>query len=41
VVDDGRLIGMVSIRDLFDAVKHQLEEDIQEREAFIFGATAA
>ena len=41
VVDDGELIGIVSVRDLFNAVKRELEEDIQEREAFIFGATAA
>ena len=41
VVDDGELIGIVSVRDLFSAVKRELEEDIQEREAFIFGATAA
>ena len=41
VVDDGQLVGIVSIRDLFNAVKRELEEDIQEREAFIFGATAA
>lgn len=40
VVEDGELIGIVSVRDLFDAVKRELEEDIQEREAFIFGATA-
>lgn len=41
VVDDGELVGIVSVRDLFAAVKRELEEDIQEREAFIFGATAA
>lgn len=41
VVDDGELVGIVSVRDLFSAVKRELEEDIQEREAFIFGATAA
>jgi len=41
VVDDGQLVGIVSVRDLFNAVKRELEEDIQEREAFIFGATAA
>jgi len=41
VVDYGELIGIVSVRDLFNAVKRELEEDIQEREAFIFGATAA
>lgn len=41
VVEDGDLAGIVSVRDLFAAVKRELEEDIQEREAFIFGATAA
>ncbi len=41
VVEDGDLVGIVSVRDLFAAVKRELEEDIQEREAFIFGATAA
>ena len=41
VLDGGELVGIVSVRDLFSAVKRELEEDIQEREAFIFGATAA
>lgn len=41
VVEEGELIGILSVRDLFAAVKRELEEDIQEREAFIFGATAA
>jgi len=41
VLDGGELVGIVSVRDLFAAVKRELEEDIQEREAFIFGATAA
>jgi CBS domain-containing protein len=41
VLDEGELVGIVSVRDLFAAVKRELEEDIQEREAFIFGATAA
>ena len=29
---------MVSIRDLFNVVKRQLEEDVREREKFIFGS---
>ncbi len=37
VTDGGKVIGMVSIRDLFAAVKTSLEEDIQETEAFVFG----
>ncbi len=37
VVDDGRVVGMVSIRDLYAAVKTALEEDIRETEAFVFG----
>ncbi len=37
VPDGSKVIGMVSIRDLFAAVKMPLEEDIQETEAFVFG----
>lgn len=37
VVDDGRIVGMVSIRDLYAAVKTALEKDIREAEAFVFG----
>ena len=37
VVDDGKVVGMVSIRDLYAAVKGALEKDIQETEAFVFG----
>ena len=36
VVDAGKVIGIVSIRDLYAAVKRELEEDLQQREAFIF-----
>ncbi len=36
VVDDGRLVGIVSIRDLYAAVNSELEEDLQQRDAFIF-----
>ncbi|MEJ0072428.1 MAG: CBS domain-containing protein [Pseudomonadota bacterium] len=38
VVDGGRAVGMVSVRDLYDAVKGQLEEDLQERDAYISGS---
>ena len=37
VVDGTRVIGVVSIRDLYAVVKGQLEDDIKSREAFIFG----
>jgi CBS domain-containing protein len=38
VVDGDKVVGMVSIRDLFNVVKRQLEEDVREREKFIFGS---
>jgi CBS domain-containing protein len=37
VVDDDRVVGMVSVRDLYAAVQVEMEEDLREREAFIFG----
>jgi CBS domain-containing protein len=37
VVDDGKCIGIVSLRDLFAAAKSSLEENIRETEAFVFG----
>lgn len=37
VTDGSKVIGMVSVRDLFAVVKMSLEEDIQETEAFVFG----
>ena len=37
VTDGNKVIGMVSIRDLFAAVKMSLEEDLKETEAFVFG----
>jgi CBS domain-containing protein len=40
VVADGRVLGMVSVRDLFDAVLHELEDEIGERDAFIHGTGA-
>ena len=36
VVKGEDLVGMVSIRDLYTFVKNQLEEDIRQRDAFIF-----
>jgi CBS domain-containing protein len=37
VLDGTRVIGVVSIRDLYAVVKGKLEDDIKSREAFIFG----
>jgi CBS domain-containing protein len=38
VVDGDRIVGMVSIRDLYAAIKVELEEEVHERESFIFGS---
>jgi CBS domain-containing protein len=37
VVDDGRVVGMVSIRDLYETVKADMEQNMRETEAFVFG----
>lgn len=37
VVEAGKVVGMVSIRDLYDAVKDRLEEDMLDTTAFAFG----
>jgi len=37
VQEDGKCVAVVSIRDLYAAVKEALEEDIRETEAFVFG----
>lgn len=37
VVENGKCIAVVSIRDLFSSVKESLEESIRETEAFVFG----
>lgn len=37
VVEGSRVIGVVSIRDLFAVVQGQLEDDLRSRDAFIFG----
>jgi CBS domain-containing protein len=36
VVDKGKIVGMVSIRDLYAAAKAELEREVRQREAFIF-----
>ena len=36
VLDGDKIVGIVSIRDLYAATKKQLEEDIRQRESFIF-----
>ena len=38
VVQGERIVGMVSIRDLYAAIKVELEEEVHERESFIFGS---
>lgn len=37
VVDDGKVVGMVSVRDLYEVMKEELEHSIRETEAFVFG----
>jgi len=37
VVENDRVVGMVSIRDLYAAVKIEMEHHIRETEAFVFG----
>lgn len=37
VMEGDTLVGMISVRDLFAAMKTELEVDLHEREAFIFG----
>jgi CBS domain-containing protein len=36
VVEDDEVVGIVSLRDLYAAAKRELEQDLQQREAFIF-----
>jgi predicted transcriptional regulator len=38
VVDNDKIVGMVSVRDLYASAKSQLEDDLKDRDAFIFGA---
>src|SRR3546814_258166 len=35
VVEDGVVVGIVSLRDLYAAAKRELEEDLQQRDPFI------
>lgn len=35
---DGRVLGIISIRDLFAVVRDHLEDEIKTREAFMFGS---
>jgi CBS domain-containing protein len=37
VVEDGKCVSIVSIRDLYASVKEALEKDIEETQAFVFG----
>lgn len=37
VAEDGMVVGMVSIRDLYDSAKAELEDNVRETEAFVFG----
>ena len=36
VLDGEKVVGMVSIRDLYAYVKNSLEEDVRQRDAFMF-----
>lgn len=39
VVDEQQnIVGIVSIRDLYATILHELEQDVKEREAFIFNS---
>ncbi|MGB0670946.1 MAG: cyclic nucleotide-binding/CBS domain-containing protein [Rhodospirillales bacterium] len=37
VVDGGKVVGMVSIRDLYQVVMENLEEDMAQTEAYVLG----
>lgn len=37
VAEDGRCVAVVSIRDLYAVVKADLEKEVRETEAFVFG----
>jgi CBS domain-containing protein len=37
VVEDGRVVGMVSVRDLYAVYNGELEQDLKDRNAYIYG----
>lgn len=37
VAADGKIVGMLSVRDLYEVLKEELEHSIRETEAFVFG----
>ena len=37
IAENGKSISIVSIRDIYASVKEALEQDIKEKEAFVFG----
>ena len=37
IAENGKCISIVSIRDIYASVKEALEQDIKEKEAFVFG----
>ncbi len=39
VVQDGKVVGIISVRDLYGAVLDELEEDLKDRDAFIHGTS--
>lgn len=38
VTENGRIVGMVSVRDIYGAMLQELEEELHDREAFIQGS---
>ena len=41
IEEDGKVIGIVSLGDIFNAVKHALEQDIEDSEQFIVSSGVA
>lgn len=40
VVDGDKVIGLISVRHLYNALRSRLEADLRQRDAYIFGETA-